>query len=117
MTAEQGVILIPTESVSDGNLHRFIYTAGDVTTRFIVIRVGSRLATALDACDICGAQGYYQKGATIICRNCAAEIYGPTIGLTGGCNPAPLPSTVEGAMLRIEAADLESGARYFHPHP
>ncbi len=117
VAAEQGAILIPIESVSDGNLHRFIYTAGDVTARFIVIRVGSRLATALDACDICGAQGYYQKGATIICRNCAAEIFGPTIGLSGGCNPAPLPSAVEGAMLRIEVADLESGARYFHPHP
>ena len=116
VAAEQGVILIPAESVSDGNLHRFIYTAGDVTARFIVVRVGTRFATALDACDICGPQGYYQKGTTIICRNCSAEIYGPTIGLTGGCNPAPLPSAVEGAMLRIEAADLESGARYFHAH-
>lgn len=115
VVAEQEVIRIPVETVSDGNLHRFVYKPGDRSTRFLVIRVGDRLATALDACTICGSQGYYQKGATIICKNCAAAIYGPTIGVVGGCNPVPLPSMVEGSELLILTSDLEAGAKFFHP--
>ena len=113
VTAEAGVIRIPVETVSDGNLHRFVYHADGVAARFIVIRAGDRLATALDACEICGSQGYYQKGATVICKNCVAAIYGPTIGLVGGCNPVPLASSVEGSELRIPVSDLTSRASLF----
>ena len=113
VAAAQGIIRIPVDSVSDGDLHRFLYTAEGVSTRFIVVRAGGRLATALDACEICGAQGYYQKGAAIFCKNCGAAIYGPTIGLVGGCNPVPLRSTVEGSELVIRASDLESGSKFF----
>jgi len=113
VAAAQGVIRIPAETVSDGNLHRFVYSAGDVTIRFIVVRAGERLATALDACEICGSQGYYQKGNSILCKNCGSSIYGPTIGTVGGCNPVPLRSTVEGSDLLVQAADLESGSRHF----
>lgn len=111
-----GVIRIPVDSVSDGNLHRFVYSQGDATTRFIVIRVGARLATALDACAICGSQGYYQNGANIFCKNCVAAIYPPTIGVGGGCNPVPLPSSVAGAELLIQTADLVAGSGFFHNH-
>ena len=111
VASENGVIRIPAEAVSDGNLHRFVYEAPDATVRFIVIRAGGRLATALDACAICGSQGYYQKGSTVLCKNCAAAIFGPTIGLVGGCNPVPLPSTVAGSELRIQVADLIAEGR------
>ena len=117
VTASQGVIRIPADSVSDGNLHRFVYTAAGAETRFIVVKVGDRLATVLDACEICGSQGYYQKGTSIFCKNCSAAIYGPTIGLVGGCNPVPLNSAVEGPDLVIRAADLEPGSKFFaHEH-
>jgi len=115
VAAEGEIIRIPVAAVSDGNLYRFAYSAGDATTRFIVIRVGGRFATALDACTICGSQGYFQKGTNIFCKNCAAAIYGPTIGITGGCNPVPLPSTVEGSELQIKVSDLMAGARFFGP--
>ncbi len=111
----QGVVRIPVASVSDGDLHRFVYSAGGAETRFIVIKVGDRLATAFDACEICGSQGYYQKGTSILCKNCGSAIYGPTIGVTGGCNPVPLHSTVEGADLLIQQSDLNPGARFFAP--
>jgi len=111
--ASQGVVRIPVDSVSDGDLHRFAYVAGGVSTRFIVLKTGERLATALDACEICGAQGYYQKGASIMCKNCSSAIYGPTIGLVGGCNPVPLRSTVQGSELLIRASDLEAGSKFF----
>ena len=106
VTADAGVIRIPVESVSDGNLHRFSYSTGDASVRFIVVRTGGRLATALDACEICGSQGYYQNGPEIFCRNCAAAIYTPTIGVTGGCNPIPLPAVDSGTELVIQVSDL-----------
>jgi FTR1 family protein len=111
--AEGGTIRIPVGAVSDGNVHRFVYSAGGTAARFLVIRAGERLATAFDACRICGSQGYYQKAATMICKNCGAAIYGPTIGTSGGCNPVPLASAVEGSELRIQVSDLMSGASFF----
>ena len=116
VVSAEGIIRIPLGTVSDGNLHRFIYSAGDKTTRFIVVQAGERTATALDACEICGSQGYYQKGNEILCKNCGSAIYGPSIGVVGGCNPVPLHSTVEGSELLIRAADLESGSRLFQTH-
>ena len=116
LAAVEGRIRIPVVSVDDGNLHRFSYQAGAVTTRLIVIRRPDRtLATALDACLICGDHGYYQKGPNVMCRNCASAIFVPSIGTEGGCNPIAIPSRVEGADLIIEAADLERGAQHFGP--
>jgi high-affinity iron transporter len=116
VASDNGLIRIPLDAVSDGNLHRFVYSADGANTRFIVIKTGDRLATALDACDICGSQGYYQKGASIFCKNCSSAIYGPTIGTVGGCNPVPLSSKVEGASLVIRASDLETGSKFFSAH-
>jgi len=85
-----------------------------VGVRFIVIeKADHTLATAFDACQICGTQGYYQKGPEVICRNCASAIVTGTIGTKGGCNPIPVKSHVEGGMLVIDAAALEGGAKIF----
>ena len=113
LTAAGDVVRIPLDSVSDGNLHRFSYSSGGSFVRFIVIRTGDRYATALDACDICGSQGYYQSGPEIFCRNCSAAIFTPTIGVTGGCNPVPLPSEESGPDLVIQVADLLGGTGRF----
>ena len=111
--ATDGAVRIPVATVSDGALHRFLYQGTEGTIRFIVVRTGDRLATALDACTICGSQGYYQSGPTIFCKNCSAAIFAPTIGLTGGCNPVPLPSSVEGDELLIRVSDLAPGSGLF----
>ena len=113
--AIDGTVRIPVDSVSDGVLHRFLYQGPEGSARFIVLRTGDRLATALDACTICGSAGYYQNGTNIFCKNCSAAIYGPTIGLTGGCNPIPLPSRVEDGMLLIRVSDLAAAAPLFPP--
>jgi high-affinity iron transporter len=105
---------IPVASVSDGNLHRFAAQSEGVTVRIIVIqRPDKTLATAFDACEICGSKGYYQKGPNVICRNCASAIFIPSIGVHGGCNPVPLESKVEGGDLVIPAAKIFKGARLF----
>jgi FTR1 family protein len=109
-----GFVRIPVASVSDGNLHRFSIESDGVTVRMIVIqRPDKTLATAFDACEICGSQGYYQKGPNVICRNCASAIFIPSIGVRGGCNPIPLPSSVEGDQLVIPADKLLAGVRHF----
>ncbi len=105
---------IPVAAVNDGNLHRFSASSDGVTVRIIVIkRPDNSLATAFDACEICGSKGYYQKGPNVVCRNCASAIFIPSIGQRGGCNPVPIPSTVESGQLVIPAAGIFKGARLF----
>ena len=114
VTLDNGAVRIPVASVSDGILHRFQLEDAGVGVRFIVIeKADHTLATAFDACNICGTQGYYQKGPEVICRNCASAIVTGTIGTKGGCNPIPLESHVDGGMLVIDAGALEGGAKIF----
>jgi high-affinity iron transporter len=103
-----GAVRIPVASVSDGNLHHFELQDDGSSVHFIVIeKPDHTLATAFDACEICGAKGYYQKGPEVICRNCGSAIVISTIGIKGGCNPIPLKSHVDGATLVIDADALE----------
>jgi uncharacterized membrane protein len=114
LTVVDGKARIPLAVFSDGNLHRFLLQDGGVNIRMIGIRRPDQtVATALDACEICGSQGYYQDGANVICKNCASAIFVPTIGIAGGCNPVPLASRVEGGMVVVETAALVAGARHF----
>lgn len=109
-------IRLPAAQVNDGNLHRFSFTRGATTTRFLVIRrPDGTLATALDACQICGPIGYYQQGRNVICKNCAAVIYIPSIGLPGGCNPIPIASRLEAGELVIPVSELGAAPAPAHP--
>jgi len=111
---DNGAVRIPVASVSDGNLHRFAVDDQGVHVRFIVIQKPDHsLAAAFDACQICGTQGYYQKGPEVICRNCASNIVISTIGTPGGCNPVPLKSHVEGDTLVIDQSALDGGVGTF----
>lgn len=115
VSAQDGKILIPMEQVNDGKLHRYSYmTAQNVETRFVVIRKGENLyGTGLDACDICGQAGYYQRGNEVICKNCDVVINIPTIGFPGGCNPIPIKNSREGTNLVINTVDLEAKQEVF----
>lgn len=114
VTFENAAVRIPVSSVNDGNLHRFLIDDQGVSVRFIVVaKPDKTLAVALDACQICGTQGYYQKGHEVICRNCGSEIVISSIGTRGGCNPIPLASHVDGDTLVIDEAAFEPGVRTF----
>lgn len=107
-------VRIPVDTVNDGSLHRFVIDDQGVHVRFIVIaRSDHTLAVAYDACNICGTQGYFQKGHEVICRNCASNIVIGSIGTPGGCNPIPLKSHVEGDTLVIDESALDHGVRVF----
>ena len=109
-----GVIRIPVSTVSDGQLHRFSIQSDGASVRIIAIRRPDQsIAVAFDACQICGSQGYYQKGPYVICKNCSSAINIPTIGQSGGCNPVPLESKIEGDQVVISADKLLPGTRLF----
>jgi high-affinity iron transporter len=110
------VAKIPVGTVNDGLLHRFSVESDGVTVRIIVIqRPDKSLVAAFDACEICGAKGFYQKGMTVVCKNCASAIVNSSIGERGGCNPIPLASEIQGDQLIIPAANIFKGARIFAP--
>ncbi len=106
-----GEIRIPVDQVSDGNLHRFVLAGQQ--TRFIVMRIGDKIATAMDACKICGSQGYVQESGSIICLNCSADINPATIGQGGGCNPIQLHSIQKDGTIVIREQDLLAHTHLF----
>ena len=103
-------ILIPIERIEDGRLHRFAWNASDSTeVRFIVIKKSAAAwGVGLDACDICGNTGYYERRDGVICKLCDVVMNKSTIGFKGGCNPVPLNYTVRGGAMVVETADLEN---------
>jgi high-affinity iron transporter len=114
VTVVNGQVTIPVANVNDGNLHRFSIDEDGAHVRFVVIRRPDQsLAVAFDACQICGNQGYYQKGPNVICKNCSSAIFIPSIGSPGGCNPIPIASAVRGGQLVIPADRLLPGAKIF----
>lgn len=110
-----GKILLPLEMIDDGKLHRFKHNAPDGTEiRYIVIKKNeTAFGVGLDACDICGASGYYERNGQVICILCDVVMNKSTIGFPGGCNPAPLAYRVEDGHMRIETTDLEKDAWRF----
>ncbi|MGB7231710.1 MAG: Fe-S-containing protein [Candidatus Acidiferrum sp.] len=99
-------VRIPLSEVQDGKMHLFSLDAGGQSVRFLVIKKPNGFAAALDACRICGAEGYRQDGQNVVCRHCGSAIYVPTIGEAGGCNPIGVPSHVDGANLVIDVLSL-----------
>ena len=106
ITAAGDEVRIPIAEVQDGSLHLFTVNAGVQSIRFMVIKKPNGWGTALDACAICGAEGYRQDGQNVICRHCASAIYVPTIGSAGGCNPIGVPSRVDGSDIVLRLPDL-----------
>jgi high-affinity iron transporter len=107
VAVQSNEVRVPIRDVQDGDMHLF---SADVrngqTIRFMIIKKPNGWGTALDACRICGAEGYRQDGQNVICRHCGSAIYVPTIGQAGGCNPIGVPSHVDGANLVLDVSAL-----------
>lgn len=102
---------VPVSEVQDGNLHLYTANIAGQSLRFMIIKKPSGWGTALDACRICGAEGYRQDGQNVICRHCGSAIYVPTIGEAGGCNPIGVPAHVDGADLVLDTTQLAQAAK------
>ncbi|MDR0376878.1 MAG: Fe-S-containing protein [Spirochaetaceae bacterium] len=115
MTLAGEEILIPITQIEDGHLHRFAYITSDNTeVRFIVIKKNAAAyGVGLDACDICGATGYYERKNQVICRLCDVVMNISTIGFPGGCNPVPLAYALRSGSMVIETINLENEKNRF----
>jgi high-affinity iron transporter len=105
------IVRVPIGEVQDGNMHLFTVNAGGQSLRFMIIKKPNGWGVALDACRICGAEGYRQDGQNVICRHCASAIYIPSIGDQGGCNPIGVASHVDGGDLVIDISSLTRAAK------
>ena len=113
--ARNGRVSIPVTDLADSDLHYFTADSGGTLLRFLVIRKGDGdYAVALDACQICGWSGYRQQGQNVICRNCGAAIYVPSIGQAGGCNPVAVKARVDAGKVTVDLAALAESASTVH---
>lgn len=108
--AVNNLVKIPVAEVQDGSLHLFTINVNGQAIRFMVIKKPGGYGTALDACLICGPDGYRQEGQNVICRRCASAIYIPSIGQKGGCNPIGFASLVDGDSIVIDVSALTKSA-------
>jgi high-affinity iron transporter len=103
-------VRVPLSEVQDSNMHLYTVEIGGQSLRFMVIKKPNGYGTALDACRICGAEGYRQDGQNVVCRHCASAIYIPSIGDQGGCNPVGVASHIDGTDLVMDLTSLTKAA-------
>jgi len=109
-----GQVSIPLQQIYDGDLHRYQAKENGVEVRFwLYQKPDGRIASVLDACEICGAVGFYKKGTSVICKNCAAPINPQSVGMPGGCNPIPLQAEVTSDAVIIREVDIAARNRVF----
>ncbi len=107
---KDGMIVIPLSLLEDMHLHRYIYKAKDgIEMRFFAIKKSEgSYGVVLDACEICGPSGYFERGDDVICKLCDVVMNRGTIGFAGGCNPIPFPYIVHDEKIKIEPKDLDA---------
>lgn len=109
-----GQVKIPLVQVSDGDLHRFEAKENGTPIRFwLYQKPDGKIATVFDACEICGAVGFYKSANGVVCKNCSAPINPQSVGTSGGCNPVPLKATETADAIIIQEADIAAGSRMF----
>ena len=109
-----GRVTIPLAQVADGDLHRYEAQENGTEIRFwLYQKPDGNVATVFDACEICGAVGFYKSGNLVVCKNCAAPINPQSVGAKGGCNPVPLNATQTADSVIIQEADIAAGSRMF----
>ena len=82
--------------------------------RFLLYRKpDGSVVSVYDACEICGAVGFYESANGLVCKNCAAPVNPQAVGQKGGCNPIPLKSSVANGSIEISEADFQAGVSHF----
>jgi high-affinity iron transporter len=115
LVAQDNEVRIPLSDLTDASLHFYKADVNNTVIRVLVIhKQNGDYAVALDACQICGTAGYRQEGQTVICRNCGAAIYIPSIGQSGGCNPISVNSRVAGGEVIVDLSALGDAASKIH---
>ena len=114
VTFVDGKAAIPKSQVADGALHRYAVKVNGTDVRFLLYqKPDGKIATVLDACEICGSVGYYKTAQGLVCKNCAAPVNPQTVGQSGGCNPIPLHTNESGDSIIVQQADLQAAVVHF----
>jgi high-affinity iron transporter len=114
VTFVNGQVSIPLKEIYDGDLHRFSAQKNGTTIRFwLYQKPDGKIATVLDACEICGAVGFNKGPHGVVCKNCAAPINPQSVGMPGGCNPVPLKAEVTSDAVIIQEADIAAKSHMF----
>jgi len=114
VTFVNGQVSIPLTQVMDGDLHRYSAQENGTAIRFwLYQKPDGKIATVLDACEICGAVGFYKGPNGVVCKNCAAPINPQSVGMPGGCNPVPLKAQVTSDAVIIQEADIAARVHLF----
>ncbi len=117
LTPDNGAVRFPAADLANGKAHFYAVQSGNKQIRIFAVKTtDGRIRTAFDACDVCFPEkkGYRQEGDFMVCANCGRRFHVSMVGeVHGGCNPAPLASSVEGNDVRIAMADIDAGARFF----
>jgi len=125
VSATNGQVAIDAKLVDDGQVHWFSYQSGGKQVNFFALKgTDGQIRTAFDACQVCytAKKGYHQEGQEVVCNNCGNRFKFDNVNvITGGCNPIPIafdkgkpvPATVSGGQIIINAADLDKGVQYF----
>ena len=114
VTFIDGKASIPLAQVSDGDLHRYSAVENGVQIRFWLYRKpDGKIATVFDACEICGAVGFFKTSTGVVCKNCSAPINPQSVGTAGGCNPIPLAAQVTADAVVIQESDLAARTKLF----
>lgn len=102
---------------SDGTARFYKYKYQGTEIRYFILKDSDGIVhAAFDACDVCwrAGKGYTQRGDVMVCNNCGREFPSDMIGkVSGGCNPAPLVSTVSGGRVTVMNSDIIKGLQYF----
>ncbi|HET9839142.1 MAG TPA: Fe-S-containing protein, partial [Candidatus Angelobacter sp.] len=100
-------VKVSPENLPEGELQRYSVDVNGTKVRFLLYRKpDNKVAAVFDACQICGAVGFYKGTAGLICKNCAAPINPQSVGQAGGCNPIPLEAVQNGDSVVILVTDL-----------
>jgi high-affinity iron transporter len=114
VTFVNGQVSIPLKDIYDGDLHRYQAKENGIPVRFwLYQKPDGKIASVLDACEICGAVGFYKGPNGVVCKNCAAPINPQSVGMRGGCNPIPLQAEVTSDAVIIREVDLAAHTRVF----
>jgi high-affinity iron transporter len=115
LRAENNQVRIPLAELTGSSLHFYTVDLDGASMRLLVVhQTDGNYVVALDACQICGWSGYRQQGQNVICRNCGATIYIPSIGERGGCNPVPVKSSIDRGEIIVDLSTLRASAATIH---
>jgi len=114
--AEDGILRVPLKDasgdISDMRLRKYSFMYEGVVYRIdLMMRPDGEVVACLDACEICPPRGYLQRGRYLICKYCNTPVPAESFGLSGGCNPIPLPSVIDNDTLVIRVHDVVEASK------